>query len=210
MARNLFIPRGIGPKAGRLWPFTLVALVGALAASSGVSGCAYSIGTGDRRLPEGYRLVAVPVFKNATQEAGVEVPFTNAMIREIERNQIARTVPKADAQVVLEGNIQSVQYLVANQIDDKNPGNQLPLRTILNTEYRIVVAVKLTLRRASDSTTIWSQEFSKEQSYLAPKIGLEGINSANALYNHSARYDNLASMATDMMAEAHSRLTENF
>ena len=69
------------------------------------SGCAYSVGTGDRRLPEGYKLIAVPVFKNGTQEVGIEVPFTNAMIRELERSQIAQVVPKSNAQVVLEGNV---------------------------------------------------------------------------------------------------------
>ena len=175
-----------------------------------LQGCAYSIGTGERRLPEGYRLVAVPVFKNSTQEAGVEVPFTNAIIREIERNQIAKVAPKSEAQVVLDGTLQSIKYTATNTIDDRNPGSPIPSRTILNTEYRIVVSVKLSLRRASDSAVIWSQEFLKEQSYQAPKIGLEGLNSANALYNHSARYENLSAMATDMMAEAHSRLTENF
>ena len=170
------------------------------------SGCAYSIGNTDRRLPEGYKLVAVPVFKNQSHEVGMEVAFTNAMIREMERHQIGRVVSKADAQVVLDGVIDSVQYIVSNQINDTS----IPRSTILNTQYQIVVGVTLRLRRASDGVNIWTESFQAERSYQAPKIGLEGLNSANSLYNDSAKHDNLSAMATDLMAEAHSRLTENF
>lgn len=157
-------------------------------------------------MPEGYKLVAVPVFKNQSHEVGAEVAFTNAMIREMERHQIAHVVPKADAQVVLDGVIDSIQYIVSNQVNDSS----LPRSTILNIEYRIVVGVTLRLKRASDGMNIWTESFNAERSYQAPKIGLEGLNSANSLYNDSARYDNLSAMATDLMVEAHSRLTENF
>lgn len=177
-----------------------------------LSGCAYSMGTGERRLPEGYQLISVPVFKNSTQEVGVEVPFTNAMIRELERSQIARVVPKSDAQVVLEGDIQKISYEVVNQVSctPETCPIPIPLQTVLNTEYRVLVYTKMQLRRVSDSKILWSEEFNSQKSYLAPKIGLEGLNSANALYNHSARQENLSSMAVDIMAEAHGRLTENF
>lgn len=176
-----------------------------------VSGCAYSVGTGDRRLPQGYKLIAVPVFKNSTQEVGIEVPFTNAMIRELERSQIAQVVPKSNAQVVLEGNIESVRFDVANQITcGANETCAVPRLTILNTEYRITVLARLILKRISDGQSLWSEVFTTQKSYLAPKVGLEGLNSANALYNHSARQENLSAMAVDLMSEAHGRLTENF
>jgi hypothetical protein len=177
-----------------------------------LSGCAYSIGIKDRRLPDGYKLISVPVFKNATQEVGVEVSFTNAIIRELARSQVATVVDKSDAQVVLEGLVERIQYEVAN------PGVPCPAsgvclipgNTILNTEYRISVWTKMLLRRASDGQVLWSESFTSQKSYLAPKIGIEGLNSANALYNHSSRQENLGAMATDIMAEVHGRLTENF
>ncbi len=189
----------------------LTAVLVALIQVGTATGCAYSVGTGDRRLPQGYKLIAVPVFKNATQEVGIEVPFTNAMIRELERSQIAHVVPKSDAQVVLEGNIESVRYDVANQVSCGATGVcAVPRLTILNTEYRITVQTRLILKRLSDGQSLWSEEFSTQKSYLAPKVGLEGLNSANALYNHSARQENLSAMAVDLMSEAHGRLTENF
>jgi len=179
---------------------------------AGLVGCAYSMGMGDRRLPEGYTLIAIPVFKNSTQEVGVEVPFTNAMIRELERSQIARVVEKSAAQVVLEGVIDQITYAVANQTACSAAPCPIPIPdlTVLNTEYRILVTTSLQLRRVSDSKILWSEKFETQKSYLAPKIGLQGLNSANALYNHSARQENLSSMAGDLMAEAHGRLTENF
>ncbi|MBL7688490.1 MAG: hypothetical protein JNJ49_10670 [Bdellovibrionaceae bacterium] len=195
--------------AQRAFHFLLMmTLTSSLCASFTVllGGCAYSIGTSERRMPEGYKLVAVPVFKNQSHEVGAEVAFTNAMIREMERHQIAHVVPKADAQVVLDGVIDSIQYIVSNQVNDSS----LPRSTILNIEYRIVVGVTLRLKRASDGVNIWTESFNAERSYQAPKIGLEGLNSANSLYNDSARHDNLSAMATDLMVEAHSRLTENF
>ena len=187
----------------------MVMLTSSLCVSFGflLGGCAYSIGTSDRRMPEGYKLVAVPVFKNQSHEVGAEVAFTNAMIREMERHQIAHVVPKAQAQVVLDGVIDSIQYLVTNQTNDLAV---VPKSTILNTHYSIVVGVTLRLKRASDGVNIWTESFNAERSYQAPKIALEGLNSANSLYNDSARYDNLSAMATDLMVEAHSRLTENF
>lgn len=177
-----------------------------------LGGCAYSIGTGDRRLPGGYRLIAIPVFKNYTHEVGVEVPFTNALIREVERAQIAKVVSKSDAQVVLEGVIDKIDYLVESQADcaPNTPQCLIPQGTILNTAYRVVASTTLTLKRLSDGAVLWREQFSGENRYAAPKIGLSGLNSANALYNHSARQENLASMAVDVMAEAHGRLTENF
>jgi hypothetical protein len=185
----------------------VVAFSGVL--SGALSGCAYSMGIEDRRLPEGYKLVSVPVFKNTTQEVGVEVPFTNAMIREFARSQVAKVVDKSEAQVVLEGTVDRVTYEVSNSCT-RGVGCPIPGNTMLNSEYRVTVSAKMVLKRASDGRALWSQDFSGQKIYPAPRIGLAGLNSANALYNHSSRQENLSAIAGDMMAEAHGRLTENF
>ncbi len=193
--------------------FLLTILSGSLlgVALGGLWGCAYSMGTEGRRLPDGYQLVSVPVFKNSTQEVGVEVPFTNAIIREFARSRVAKVVDTSAAQVILEGYIEKISFDVANQINcPAEPCPIIPKNTVLNSEYRISVFTKLVLRRASDGHVLWAQQFSGQKSYLAPKIGVEGLNSANALYNQSSRQQNLTEMAGDIMAEAHGRLTENF
>jgi hypothetical protein len=171
--------------------------------------CAYRMGYGNREIPGGYQAIAVPVFNNQTHESGIEVFFTNAIIRELERARIGRVADQASSQVTLEGRVMSVDYIPVNTVSERE-APYLPANTILNTQYRVNVVVAMSLRRNSDQRVLWEGSFSREQSYLTPRIGIEGLTSANALYNHSARYQTIESMAADLMAEAHDRLTENF
>ena len=174
-------------------------------------GCAYRAGMGDRQIPGGYRAIAVPVFKNMTFETGVETYFTNAMIREIERARVGKITDKSDAQVVLEGTVDSVRYVGGNTVSNAEKGGKmLPNNTVLNLQYRILLTTTLRLRRAADQKILWEQSFNGERSYDTPQVAISGLNSVNATYNHSARYQNIQQMASDMMTEAHSRLTENF
>jgi hypothetical protein len=188
----------------------------ALLALTTLNSCAYRAGSGDRQIPGGYRAIAVPVFKNLTHEAGVEVYFTNSLIREIERSRIGSVTPKETSQVTLEGTVDSVQYAGIAPIVGTGE-NGLPGGTVLNTQYNITVGTTLRLRRNSDGKVLWEASFSKGQTYQTPRIGLIGgkggstvLSGADAVYNHSARYQNIETIAADMMLEAHDRLTENF
>ncbi len=188
--------------------------------------CAYHAGFGERAIPGGYTHIAVPVFKNHTIETGVEVYFTNAMIRELERSKLAKVTNRNDAQVTLEGIVTSVVFVPGaqtvskfnptmnpnniNDIDTSNPTNPIPYGTALFHEYRILVTIELSLRRNSDQKVLWSGLFNGERKYDAPIVGSPILNSVNAVYNHSAHYQNIALMAGDMMSEAHDRMTENF
>ena len=174
-----------------------------------LSGCAYHLGAADRKFPGGYEYVAVPVFKNMTQETGTEVYFTNALVTELERSKIVNIADKSAAQVTVEGTIRSITYTPSSQTRASD-ARYLPTGTVLTTEYYINVDVNLVAKRNSDQKVIWTSAFQSRRSYTAPRIGLRSLNSSNALYNHSARYQNIQAMATDMMTEAHDRLTENF
>jgi hypothetical protein len=183
--------------------------------SFAIAGCAYHFGDQERDIPGGYRTVAVPVFKNKTMETGIEVYFTNAMIREFERSRIGSVTEQAQAQTTLEGTIDSVEYIPTSEISNSDKKNgittkPLPEFSVLTTEYRIFVRTTLRLLRNSDKKVLWEGNFEGERSYLAPKIGKAVINTANPLYNQSARYQNIQVMAGDIMNEAHNRLTENF
>jgi hypothetical protein len=173
-----------------------------------LTSCAYRMGAGDRQLPAGYKAIAVPVFKNRTHEAGIEVYFTNAMVRELERSRTGRVSDKANSQVTLEGVIDSVNYLPGNPVT--SPKYNLPSNTILNTEYRMILKTTISLVRNSDQKVLWSGSFEGERSYLTPRIGNPTLSSANATYNYSARYQSIQDIAQDLMSQAHDRLTENF
>lgn len=177
------------------------ALVGLMS----LSACAYRAGYGDRQIPGGYHAIAVPVFKNQSRETGAEVYFTNAIIRELERSRIGVVTTKENSQVTLEGIVDSIVFDNGNAFD-AGPGS-----SVLGTTVRTIATVTLRLRRNSDQRVLWENAFTKESNYTPPKIlKIQELTAANALYNQSARYQNIELIAADMMVEAHDRLTENF
>lgn len=173
------------------------------------SGCAYRFGLSERALPGGYTQVAVPVFKNATQDVGIEMYFTNSLIRRFARSQVARVTDKETSPLVLEGMIKKIEVVPGPGVTkDGLPG--LPDQSVLTTSYRIVVDANITLRRKSDDKVVWEGSFQNEKVYEAPRIATAIVNSANSTYNHNVRQQTIAALAEEMMAEAHDRMTENF
>lgn len=177
-----------------------------------LSGCAYRLGYAEREIPGGYELVAIPVFKNETTETGIEVPFTNALVVEFERSRVARVVEKTQAPVVVEGTVKSVSYIPTSAVKggQNSELDALPSGAVLTTEYRINLLVYIILRRMADNKILWEGNFTNERAYSAPRIGTPDVNSANALYNQSIRLQSISRLATEMMEEAHNRITENF
>lgn len=174
-----------------------------------LGGCAYKFGRGPRAIPGGYRQISIPMFKNKSQETGLEVPFTSAMIQEFLRSKVAKVVEEPMAEVRIEGEIVSVTATAdAKQEADKS--NLLPQGTVLALQYRLITNVNLRAVRRSDGEVLWQGSFRGEGTYSAPQVTLSGVNTVNPLYNLSARRQNLESIAKDMMVEAHSRMTENF
>lgn len=186
--------------------------IGLLILALATSACAYQMGIGTRGLPGGYKQLAIPVFTNKTQEVGAEVDFTNAMIREFEQSQVAEVVSVDTAPLKLEGEIKSVKYETrsAAQAAEKGEIPALPTETVLTTSYQMVVETTLRLRRMSDQAVLWEGRVINEKVYSAPRIGTPVVNSANVLYNQSAKKQNLSTLASEMMEEAHDRMTESF
>ncbi len=206
---------GYRPTAMKTYSSILLLLT-ALTTSLITSCATYQAGFRGRGMSGGYTLVAVPVFKNMTPETGTEVEFTNAMIRELSRSKVAKVTDKEASQATLEGVVEKISYAHESQIkhdptaDPLSAQRTLPSNTVLTTTYRVYVTTKLTLRRNSDQAVLWSNNFQSERVYAAPIVTSDVINSANATYNHSARYQTIAEIAKDLMAEAHDRLVENY
>jgi hypothetical protein len=177
--------------------------------AQGLTGCAYSFGLSHRSLPGGYTQLDIPVFKNKTQEVGIEPLFTNALIRRFERSQAAQVTDKNAAPITLEGVINLVTYTQVSVTDDSKL-TYLPQKTVLATAYQVTVSAVLLLRRKSDERVIWQGTFNEDKVYQAPQIGTALVNSADSTYNQSARMHTIGLMAEDMMAEAHDRITENY
>jgi hypothetical protein len=195
----------------------------------------YQFGKGTRTIPGGYDRVAVPMFVNKTKEVGIEPYFTEGLRTEFERGHTASVTSVADAQLIIEGIITGVIYTPTIQLNSQSTGltappshlftipvpgatppafaqqtNPLPSTAVLNTQYQIVVTVKIIARKTSDQTILWTSDFTSQRQYLAPLLGTPVINTAAPLYNQNSRTEVIATLAHDMMTEAHDRLTENF
>ena len=173
--------------------------------------CAYRFGSPERRIPGGYQAIAVPVFKNKSQEVSVETFFTQAMMMEVEKSSLARVTSKEESQAILLGEITSISYGLGTEVTSETEGfKDLAPGTALARWYTIYVTVDVKLVRSSDMAVLWEGAFNRERRYTAPIITKSVLNTANPLYNHSARIQNIQILSQDMMAEAYERLTENF
>jgi hypothetical protein len=174
-----------------------------------VMGCGYSFGPKDRSIPGGFKKIAIPIFKNKSQEVGAELSFTNSLLQEFQRSKVADVVPESLAEVIVRGEITNIKYTGQGSLI-AGGNNTLPLDTVLSTEYLINLEVSVTLIRVYDGKILWQSGFRGEKTYSAPQITRAGLNSANPLYNLSSRRQNIDLMAQDLMAEAYGRITENF
>jgi hypothetical protein len=175
-----------------------------------LAGCSYRWGFRERAVPGGYKQIAIPIFKNKTPEVGIEADFTNALVRRFERSQVASITSKNGAPVRLEGIIEKLDVQSGPGLRGGDPNTLLPTDAILTTEYHLFVRCKIKVLRQSDEKVLWEGVIAQQKNYQAPRIGEPVVNSANALYNESARRYTLGQLAEEMMSEAHDRITENF
>ena len=183
----------------------LITLLFLLASSS----CAYNWGHGSRSLPKGYKSVFVEIFDNRTQEVGLEIDFTNALIKEIERSCIAIVTDKNSAELIISGTILSVTYTgsASSTGVDAFPDNST---ASLFTNYVFRAMASLKARRSSDDEVIWSTNVDGTTNYQSSNLTQAGLRSSNPLYNQSSRKRTTKLVAKDMMTEAFDRLTETF
>lgn len=171
--------------------------------------CGYRLGNLHRSMPDKHDHISVPTFKNSTMEVGVEKYFTNSMLSELIRADFVKVVDQSKAQAVLEGTIVSVKYTVGGSVTNESL-TTLPNNTVLNSSYELNLVVHLRLRRTSDQAVIWSNQFSGSKTVWAAQIGTPGQNSANPVYDYSAKQFAVNELSKSMMSEAYSRMTEGF
>lgn len=183
--------------------FVLLALIFSL------SSCSYQWGNQGQRLPGGYKKIAVPVFRNNTSEQGIESFFTNAILKRLSQSSVFEITNMDGAEVILEGNIEKIVVTRSGDIDSESK-LILPDYVVLSSTNTVELYVSLVLRHSASGKSLWQSSFVTSVSYKAAQVGAPVINSINPLYNKSARSENLALAAEDLMASAYSRLTESF
>lgn len=178
--------------------------------------CAYRVGYGYQELPRGIKSLHIPIFKNDTYEVGPEVSFTNQLVRELKRANVAELLGENSAEGILEGRIiritkQQRSYEEKVRGSVKNSGLvNLPDGTFVATEYLLKIKIELRLRKTGTSQIVWKQWFDDQTVYSASRLALEGINTSSPNYTGSEEERVINNLAAVMMQEAVGRLTENF
>lgn len=174
-------------------------------------GCAYKLSSEHSRLPGNVKIIQIPLFKNDSPELGVETSFTNSLKTEALRSKFVQLKnDEADAEAILQGRILSVDIIADESVIEAKNTKYLPTETVLATQYRVSVGVELRLIKKGSTEILWSGFFKEQSTYSAPQITLPVINTANSLYNHSAKRQTLNTLSKDMMQAAFDRMLEDF
>jgi outer membrane lipopolysaccharide assembly protein LptE/RlpB len=117
-------------------------------------GCGYHMVGKETHVPPELTSVAIPTFVNKTYEPGIEVPFTQAFLREFILDRRVKVLDRAEADSVLEGvikyfNIASVSYDQSGYV----------------SEYQTTVVIDLTLKKGSGEI-IWKMEDLSETNWF--------------------------------------------
>ena len=121
-----------------------------------IAACGYQMVGRETHVPPGLRSVAIPTFKNATYEPGIEIPFTQAFLREFILDRRVHVVDRAQADSLLEGIIRDFRIYSVSY--DKSG---------LVLEYQTTITLDLTLKDRTGKV-LWEQKsFSETQWFRA-------------------------------------------
>jgi outer membrane lipopolysaccharide assembly protein LptE/RlpB len=114
-----------------------------LVLAAAVGGCGYSL---QGNLPDHLKTVSVPVFKNATTEAGAESTITAAVINAFTSNGRLKVVSLDRADSVLDGEV------TGYQVQSLTYDSRLNLRS-----YRLTVTMNVRFRDLRRTELLWQE-----------------------------------------------------
>lgn len=156
----------------------------------GFAGCGYHrVGSGDN-VPDGVNSIAVPVFRNDSYEAGIEVLLTDAFKEQIVRSGFVRLTNVKNADAVVIGTIRkySVKAISFSTGD-------------FASEYRVTLSMRMKLV-AKNGDLLWEDPgVSRIEEYRV---------SADIFASESARKRASDKIAIKMMADVHDRIFDGF
>jgi outer membrane lipopolysaccharide assembly protein LptE/RlpB len=110
----------------------------------------------ETHVPPGLNSVAVPTFKNRTYEPGIEVPFTQAFLREFILDRRVNVVDRSQADTLLEGVITDFRIFSVSYD-----------RSGLALEYQTNVVLNITLKDRAGKVLWEEKSFSETQWFRA-------------------------------------------
>ena len=136
-----------------------------------VGGCGYTMGG---NLPPHIKTIAVPMFRNLTQQPTIEDVMTQAVVSAFANTGRLKVVSLAQADSILEGEV--VEYNVESIAFDTSINAQV---------YRLRVRLNIQFRDVRNNTMLWKQDGLEERSDfrawgdVAQTISQERIGASN-------------------------------
>jgi hypothetical protein len=139
-------------------------------------GCGYQMVGKETHVPPGLNSVAIPTFKNQTFEPGIEVPFTQAFLKEFILDRRVQVVSRAEADSVLEG---VIKYFKIYSVSYDKFGFVM--------EYQTDITLDLTLKKRTGEV-LWEEKgFSETAWFRASSSGLINETSKQAAIQEAGR-----------------------
>jgi outer membrane lipopolysaccharide assembly protein LptE/RlpB len=140
-------------------------------------GCGYQLVGKETHVPPGLTSVAIPTFANQTFEPGIEVPFTQAFLKEFIQDRRIKVLDRSEADSILEGvikvfNVYSVSYD----------------RSGLATEYQTTVVVDLTLKKRNGEILWRENDISESRWFRASSSVLTSESNRAAAIQEIGRF----------------------
>jgi outer membrane lipopolysaccharide assembly protein LptE/RlpB len=141
-----------------------------------LSGCGYQMAGKETHVPPGLSSVAIPTFRNRTYEPGIEVPFTQAFLREFILDRRVNVVGRAQADSVLEGVI--IDFRIYSVAYDQSG---------LALEYQATLVLDLTLTDRTGKVLWELKSFTETQWFRASSSVLTSEANKNAAIQRVGR-----------------------
>jgi len=155
-----------------------------------IGGCGYQLVGKETHLPPGISSISIPTFVNQTLEPGIEIPFTQAFLREFILDRRVKVVDRKESDSLLEGVIKSYNFYPVS-FD----------RSGLALEYQATVLVDLTLKK-QNGEILWSEKNLTETSWY--------LTSSNVLFNEAGKDASLQEIGRLMAGRIRNRFFYNF
>lgn len=134
-------------------------------------GCGYQMVGKETHVPSGLDSIAIPTFVNKTLEPGIEVPFTQAFLREFILDRRVKVVDRKEADSVLEGVIKSFNIFSVSYD-----------RSGLVLEYQATVVADLTLKKRTGEILWVEKNFTETRWYrTSPSVLISEANKVAAI-----------------------------
>jgi outer membrane lipopolysaccharide assembly protein LptE/RlpB len=140
-------------------------------------GCGYQMVGKETHVPPGLNSVAIPTFINQTFEPGLEIPFTQAFLKEFIQDRRVKVVDRREADSILEGVIKSFElYSVSYD------------RSGLALEYQTNVVIDLTLKKGTGEILWREKDLTERRWYRASSNVLANETNKAAAIQEAGRF----------------------